>query len=108
VLFDPSQGDSGETVSIPELVYRSISRCDPEMRKELMENIYISGGVTNTANLLERLQKEISAKFPFGSKVRLHYMHLSTHLEGTVFNPAQASMLHVRLSQEYYIQSSWL
>jgi len=70
VLFDPSRVgmDSG---GVHEIVVRSISRCDVDIRREMFGNVVLSGGTTVIPGLAERLAKEVSSLAPPGVRVRV-------------------------------------
>ncbi|XP_063933077.1 actin-like [Zophobas morio] len=70
-LFKPSlvgMEDSG----IHELTYKSIFKCDNEIRKDMYANIVLSGGTTMTPGLQERLTKELSLLAPPDCTVNLY------------------------------------
>jgi actin-related protein len=53
-----------EQQGIHEASYKTIQECDLDIRKDLYENVVISGGTTMFEGLAERLQKEIQLKAP--------------------------------------------
>merc|ERR1719203_216266 len=53
-----------EQQGIHEASYKTIQECDLDIRKDLYENVVISGGTTMFEGLAERLQKEIQDKAP--------------------------------------------
>jgi actin-related protein len=44
-----------------EITYRSILKCDGDIRRNLYSNIVLSGGTTMFPGISERLSKEVSA-----------------------------------------------
>lgn len=52
------------TESLPELVMKSIRACEPGMKSNLCENVYISGGASMMRNLKQRLENELSKLDP--------------------------------------------
>ena len=70
LLFDPSL-DGKDIKGIHEQIIDSIKKSDMELRKELYQNILLSGGTTMFDGIQERLNKEISAKAPPNTQVRL-------------------------------------
>lgn len=62
-LFDPSIVGI-EQMGIHQAAYRTIQECDIDIRKDLYENIVISGGSTMFPGMAERLQSEIQEKAP--------------------------------------------
>jgi actin beta/gamma 1 len=53
-----------EQQGIHDAAYKTIQECDLDIRKDLYENVVISGGTTMFEGLSDRLQKEIQAKAP--------------------------------------------
>merc|ERR1712066_650779 len=53
-----------EQQGIHEASYKTIQECDLDIRKDLYENVVISGGTTMFEGLAERLEKEIQEKAP--------------------------------------------
>merc|ERR1712083_275502 len=62
-LFQPSLIGL-EQQGIHEASYKTIQECDLDIRKDLYENVVISGGTTMFEGLSERLEKEIQDKAP--------------------------------------------
>lgn len=60
-----------ELRSFPDLVYNSIMLTDIDIRKNLYENIVISGGTTMYPGLPERLAKELTKTVPSTMKVKV-------------------------------------
>ena len=69
-LFQPSLLYMG-FVSIPDLCYTSIMRCDPDLRSDLYSNIVLSGGNTMFPGIANRLQKEMTAFAPPTMKIKI-------------------------------------
>ena len=58
-LFQPElMGYKGET-SIHEHTYKSLMRCDKDLREELSSNILLTGGTTTCPGFSERLEREL-------------------------------------------------
>jgi actin len=57
-LFKPSMIDL-EADGFHEMTYKSINKCDIDVRRELYGNIVLSGGTTMCKGLPERLEKEM-------------------------------------------------
>ncbi|CAN3371763.1 hypothetical protein DIURU_002977 [Diutina rugosa] len=69
-LFRPA--DLGmESAGIDQLTYNSIMKCDLDVRKELYNNIVMSGGTTMFPGIAERMQKEITSLAPSSMKVKI-------------------------------------
>jgi actin-related protein len=51
--------------------HKSIIKCDMDIRKELYENIVLSGGTTMFSGMVDRMSKEISALAPSTVKVKV-------------------------------------
>ena len=64
-LFDPGlikEGD--ETPGMHKMAFESIGDCDLDIRKDLYENMIMSGGSTLYDGLPDRLEKELDALCP--------------------------------------------
>tara|TARA_R110002050_G_scaffold277213_1_gene422797 strand:- start:134 stop:1255 length:1122 start_codon:yes stop_codon:yes gene_type:complete len=70
VLFQPSFLGM-EAAGIHEITYKSIMKCDVDIRKELYSNIVLSGGSSMFSGIVERLQKELTALAPSTMRVKL-------------------------------------
>jgi len=70
VLFNPSLIGK-ENEGIHKLTYNSILKCDIDIRKDLYQNIVLSGGSTMFPGIDERLKKEITALAPAAVKVKI-------------------------------------
>lgn len=67
VLFNPKDilDDQDESiVSVPEMIKNVVSNCDLDTRTELLQNIFLSGGVTTMPGFRERLLKELKKVIP--------------------------------------------
>jgi actin-related protein len=69
-LFQPSFLNM-DAAGIHELTYNSIMKCDIDYRKDMYENIVISGGTTMYAGIADRLSKEITALAPSSMKIKI-------------------------------------
>lgn len=63
VLFNPSIIGM-EASGIHESIYRSIRKCDIDIRKDLYGNVVLSGGTTMFPGFADRLAKELTALRP--------------------------------------------
>jgi len=70
VLFQPSLIGL-EQQGIHSLTYESIMKCDVDIRKELYNNVVLSGGTTMFPGIAERLHKELTALAPPTIKVKV-------------------------------------
>jgi len=70
VLFQPSHIGK-ENDGIHQLTYKSILKCDIDIRKDLYQNIVLSGGSTMFPGIDSRLKKEIQALAPAAVKVKI-------------------------------------
>lgn len=64
-LFRPDiikQGD--ETPGMHRMAYNSIQECDIDVRRDLFQNVIVSGGSTMYKNLAERLEQELDSLAP--------------------------------------------
>ncbi|KAL8278105.1 hypothetical protein RQP46_009565 [Phenoliferia psychrophenolica] len=60
-----------EGPGLAQLAYDSILKCDLDVRKDLFNNIVLSGGTTMYAGIADRVQKEIQALAPSTVKVKI-------------------------------------
>jgi actin-related protein len=70
LLFNPSL-DGQDIKGIHEFIVDSVKKSDIDLRKELYQNILLSGGTSMFEGIQERLNKEISAKAPPNTPVRI-------------------------------------
>lgn len=70
ILFRPNLVGQ-EFRGLHQTSYASIMRCDMDIRRELFENIVLSGGSTMFVNLPERLQQEMLRLTPASIKVKI-------------------------------------
>ncbi|KRZ06505.1 Actin, acrosomal process isoform [Trichinella zimbabwensis] len=71
VLFQPSLLGL-ECCGLHETTKSSIMKCDVDLRKELYENVILSGGSTMFPGIGKRMKKEIRALGPDGVNVKIH------------------------------------
>ncbi|KAJ3367584.1 hypothetical protein GGF31_007397 [Allomyces arbusculus] len=69
-LFQPSMLGR-ESSGIHETTYSSIMKCDVDIRKDLYNNVVMSGGTTMYPGIADRMQKEITALAPSSMKVKI-------------------------------------
>lgn len=69
-LFNPSLIGK-EALGIHDMTYRSINLCDIDLRKDLYQNILLSGGSTTFSGLSDRMQYEISGLAPALARVKV-------------------------------------
>jgi len=70
-LFRPEFVGMQEVGGIHQQVYKVIQDCDYDLRKDLYENIVLSGGTTMYPNLPERLSSELKSLIPPGIKLKV-------------------------------------
>lgn len=70
-LFKPLEMNGKDMDSIQDLTYKSIQECDVDVRRELYQNIILSGGSTMFEGIGERLLKEIEARAPKAVSVKV-------------------------------------
>lgn len=71
VLFDPSRNGMESGGGIHETVFKSIRRCDMDIRRDMFANVVLSGGTTVIPGMADRLLKELNSLTPPGVKVRV-------------------------------------
>nr|XP_039272382.1 actin-100-like isoform X2 [Styela clava] len=64
-------GETDQETTLHELVLKSISRCEEDIRNMLFEHILLEGGSTLFPGFPERLQKEVQAFAPAGITVQV-------------------------------------
>jgi actin-related protein len=69
-LFQPMKYGK-DFLGIHELTYQSIMKCDVDVRKDLYNNIVMSGGTTMYNGIADRLSKEVTALAPSTIKVKV-------------------------------------
>ncbi len=57
--------------SIQDLTYKSIQECDVDVRRDLYQNIILSGGTTMYEGINERLLSEIEKRAPKAISVKV-------------------------------------
>ena len=70
VLFQPSMLGK-ECAGIHQQTFETIMKCDIDLRKDLFNNIVLSGGTTMYKGIAERMTKELNAITPAGMSVRV-------------------------------------
>ena len=60
-----------ESEGIHKLTFNSIMKCDVDIRKDLYNNIFMSGGTTMYANIAERMQAEIKKLAPDSMTIKI-------------------------------------
>merc|ERR1712124_12336 len=68
VLFQPSLIGK-EASGIHDTVFRSIMKCDVDIRRDLYANVVLSGGTTMFEGIGERMTKELTALAPSTMKI---------------------------------------
>jgi len=70
VLFKPTMIGK-EFGGIHKIVWQSIEKCDIDIRKDLWQNVVLSGGTTMFQGIDDRLHKELSDLAPSSVKVKI-------------------------------------
>jgi len=69
-LFKPSM-IGVEADGVADLTYKSIMKCDVDIRRDLYNNIVLSGGTTMLPGIAERMTKDVQALAPSSIKVKV-------------------------------------
>ncbi|XP_047447561.1 actin-like [Mugil cephalus] len=69
-LFQPSFLGM-KSLTVHEMVFNSIMKCDVDLRKDLYANVMLSGGSTMFPDMADRMQKEISALAPPTIRIKI-------------------------------------
>ena len=64
MIFDPAAFGYKEVHPLQNLVKTTISECDKDIRRDLLQNIVTSGGCSNLMNFGNRLQEELNEAHP--------------------------------------------
>jgi actin-like protein 6A len=70
LLFDPAATFPGAP-ALHTAVVGSVMACEPEVRRELMAGLVLTGGGSALPGLFERLQRELTRLAPVGTRPRL-------------------------------------
>jgi len=70
ILFQPSFVGQ-ESEGIHTLIYKSIMKCDVDIRRDLYGNIVMSGGTTMYPGIADRVKKEVSGKAPSTMAIKI-------------------------------------
>jgi actin-related protein len=70
ILFQPSFTGQ-ELAGLHEQLNGSVNKCDIDIRRELYENVVLSGGTTMYPGLKERLAKELHALLPSSVRTKI-------------------------------------
>eukprot|EP01132_Coremiostelium_polycephalum_P004720 gene4720-5894_t len=105
-LFQPSFLGI-ESCGIHEMVYNSIMKCDLDLRKDLFNNILLSGGSTMFPGIEERINKELTELVGSTTKTRVvstQNRKNSVWLGGSIL-ASMASFQQMWISKEDYDES---
>jgi actin-related protein len=89
ILFQPTLANKFDALGIHEMTFRSITKCDMDVRRDLFSNIVLSGGSTMLPGFAERMIKELRALAPSSIDVRvvaLPERKYSTWIGGSIFS----------------------
>jgi len=106
VLFQPSF-IGVEQAGIHSLTYESIMKCDVDIRKELYNNVVLSGGTTMFPGIAERLHKELTALAPPTIRVKVvapPERKYSVWIGGSILS-SLSTFQQMRISKEEYDES---
>jgi len=70
-LFQPNFLRMENTSGIHQTIYDSIMKCDIDLRKELYNNLILSGGTTMFPGIADRMHKELSKLAPEMTQIRV-------------------------------------
>ncbi|CAD8202907.1 unnamed protein product [Paramecium octaurelia] len=70
LLFQPSLIGL-EVSGIHQLIFKSIMKCDIDVRQKIYANVIMSGGTTQFAGIKERLSKELISLAPSSMKINI-------------------------------------
>ena len=105
-LFQPSLLGM-ECAGIHETIYNSIMKCDVDIRKEICDNVVLSGGSTMFPGLADRMHKELAALLPSSMKVKIiapPERKLTVWIGGSIF-ASLPTFQQIWISKEEYDES---
>ena len=70
-LFQPKLDNDIQEDGTHKLLIKTIKKCDTDIRKELYNNIVLSGGCTMLSGLKERLNKEVRDNVEQGTEIKI-------------------------------------
>lgn len=70
-LFNPGRMGRSNAVGLHKTVYDSVTKCDVDVRSELLSNIVLCGGTSMFPGLQQRLQSELTAQAPANMPVNI-------------------------------------
>ena len=71
ILFTPSEGGFNHLEGVHKYCYDSVQKCDVDVRKDLFQNIILSGGSTLFEGMGERMWQEIHQLAPSTNKIKI-------------------------------------
>ncbi len=99
VLFQPSFIGK-EASGIHDTTFQSIMKCDVDIRKDLYQNIVMSGGTTMFQGIGDRMTKELTALAPSTMKIKvvaLPERKYSVWIGGSILASLTTFQVRVRL-----------
>ena len=106
ILFQPSFTGS-ESHGVHEQLNKCVNKCDIDIRRELYENIVLSGGTTMYSGIKERLSKELTNMVPQSIRVRVYAQperKYSVWIGGSILS-SLASFQSMWISRDEYNES---
>lgn len=91
-------------LGIHEYIYESLMKCDADLRRELCQNICLSGGSTMFPGFSERLTKELINRVPASVKIKItapSENKYSAWMGASIFS-SLSSFQHMRISRSEY------
>jgi actin beta/gamma 1 len=106
VLFQP--GFMGrEDGGIHDITFQSINKCDIDVRRNLYENIVLSGGTTMFPGIGERMTKELTAMAPSTVRIKVvapHERKYSVWIGGSILS-SLSTFQQMWISKQEYDES---
>eukprot|EP00917_Polyrhabdina_sp_WS-2016_P014742 GHVP01032217.1.p1 GENE.GHVP01032217.1~~GHVP01032217.1.p1 ORF type:complete len:386 (+),score=71.73 GHVP01032217.1:30-1160(+) len=102
-LFQPSLTGM-EALGIQHITFDSIKKCEVDIRKDLYENIVLSGGTTMYEGIGERMTAEITALCPTAMKVKVvapPERRFSVWIGGSILSSLSTFASHWITREEY-------
>ncbi|KAL6756186.1 actin family [Haematococcus lacustris] len=63
--------DGSVAAPLPEMVMEAITKCDVDVRKDMYQGVVLTGGLSLTGGLRDRLEKELTEQGPSGARFKV-------------------------------------
>uniref|UniRef100_A0A7S0R612 Actin-related protein 4 n=1 Tax=Chlamydomonas leiostraca TaxID=1034604 RepID=A0A7S0R612_9CHLO len=67
----PRRADGSQLSRLQDVVVESINKCDVDVRKDLYQGVILTGGVSGTTGLRDRLERELAERGPNAARIKV-------------------------------------